>query len=352
MLSQKKQAATSLLKKLFVAGIALGVANVIACEVSGQAVCDSQSGHRGRYAAGPSCAEGCCGKNAQCKSLTVLDRIDSVADRLETGLDRVFGKLLPKKKQCHCVHCRTQAAEVLPQGVPVEGDFVPDRPLEWIPQPHDPAIADPLNLPLNESNSEGAHGAIPSDETSSVPETIFRPRVPLKEESTRRQFPAKTDRTQENPASVSPASPAIELRPMEIAPPSSPRKNKREPGVHIPEWLDDPFKEDQSRREEKLRQRLLASENRLNDIRLSQQPQSRPVALAEQSKQKVEPASREPAIRLNIAAQSGAAQSGAAQDVGRENAVTAAGTVSQRSDSSVIKASANQPIRITFPAKK
>jgi len=154
---------------------------------------------------------------------------------------------------------------------------------------------------------------------------------------------------------------------MEIAPPSSPRKNKREPGVHIPEWLDDPFKEDQSRREEKLRQRLLASENRLNDIRLSQQPQSRPVALAEQSKQKVEPASREPAIRLNIAAQSGAAQSGAAQsgaaqsgaaqsgaaqDVGRENAVTAAGTVSQRSDSSVIKASANQPIRITFPAKK
>jgi len=346
MLSQKKQAATSLMKKLFFAGIALGVANLMAREVSGQAVCDSRTGSHARYPAGLSSGEGCRGEHAHCKSLTVLDRIDSVADRLETGLDRVFGKLLPKKKQCHCVHCRAQAAEVIPESVPAEGVPVPDRPLEWTPEPHDPAIADPLNLPLIESNPEGASGAVPSDETSSVPETIFRPRVPLKEESTRRQFPAKTDRMQENPGSVGPKLPAIELRPMEAAPPSSPRKNTREPGVYIPEWLDDPFKEDQSRREEKLRQRLLAPENPPKDVRMSQQPssrdlmqqpQSRPVAVAEQSKQKVEPVGREPVIRLNV---------------GAANVASAADKAIQRSDSNVIKASANQPIRITFPTKK
>ena len=336
------------LKKLFVAGIALGVATWMTPEVRAQA-CDTP---------GCKCQQGQHGHHHDCQAVTVLDRIDSFADRLETGLDRVFGRMISKKKHCNCAHCQGKTSGMAYANVPADVVPLVEPGIEPMSVPEEPGIADPLPIRTIEPNTKSG-----SSKTIN-PNTNSRPRVPMKAiEPTQitapkqitapeREFPTSTQQGSEVPFNVRPKQPAIELRPLETAPPSSKNKPNREPGVIIPEWLDDPFKEDQSSKESAKPQRLLpAAPTPPNDIRWSKRPsleqQSQKVEAPKSETVVVSPAKPEPVVvnepkpepvlRLRISDQS---------------AERAGGKISDRDEPNVVKASSNQPIRITFPVKK
>lgn len=376
MLSKKKHGASvssatgvSPWKKLFLAGIAVGMTHWMTPQVHAQG-CDSpgcrcqqcQHGHMGQH-----------GHHKDCQAITVFDRIDSLADRLETGLDRVFGRVVSKKKQCQCANCRGVSSGVVYGGMPVDGGPAVEPGIVPIPLPEEPGIADPLPILTIEPNTK-TEAARPLN-----PNTTSRPRLPLKATEQKREFPTSTESnlgTESGggvPANVRPKQPAIELRPLEKAPATQNNKSTREPGVIIPEWLDDPFKEDQSRKESTQPQRILpAATTPSNDIRWSKRPTleqqsqnieaptsaaSKPIAV-KMEVPKVEASSlgtpkNEPVLRFHIGDRS--SERAAAQlevKVPEQQVEPAGGRISDRDEPAVVKASASQPIRITFPTKK
>lgn len=322
------------LKKLLIAGLFLGAATWMTPEVRGQGCdtlgCKCQNGHHGHH--------------GDCKALTVLDRIDSIADRLETGLDRVFGKVLPKKKKCNCAHCRGTSGVAVHENAPTDSAPLVDPGVDPIPMPEEPGIADPLPILTIEPNGR-SNGTPPVSPNSSA-----RPRVPLKTTESNREFPTSTDGIRGIPLNIGPKQPAVELRPFEKAPSSG--KSPRESGSNPPEWQVDPFKEDQSNKQIPKPQRLLPQPTEpANDIRWSKRP------TAEQQSQKME----DTKARIIAANQSAVApkveQKTQSEPVlrfriGDKPVEKASGEVSDRDDSPVVKASSNQPIRITFPVKK
>lgn len=341
MLSKKSRGATvksqqgvSPLKKLLIAGLFLGTATWMTPEVRGQG-CDTP---------GCKCQNGHHGHRGECKALTVLDRIDSIADRLETGLDRVFGKVLPKKKKCNCAHCRGTSGVAVYENAPTDSVPLVDPGMDPIPMPEEPGIADPLPILTIEPDGR-SNGNPPISPNSSA-----RPRVPLKTNQSNREFPTSTDGIRGIPPTIEPKQPAIELRPFEKALPSD--KSFREPGTNFPERLEDPFKEDQSNKLIPKPQRLLPPPTEpANDIRWSKRP------TAEQQSQKME----DTKARIIAANQSAVApkveQKTQSEPVlrfriGDKPVEKASGEVSDRDESTVVKASSNQPIRITFPVKK
>jgi hypothetical protein len=326
MLSKKRQGMlTQPLKKLLVTGIVVGMVNWITPTAQGQH-CDSP---------GCKCQQGHHGSHQDCKAVTVFDRIDSLADRLESGLDRVFGKVVTKKKHCNCAKCQAQRAGVVYDQVPVVPESTIEPGIEPLPEPDEPGIADPLPILTIEPNTKPSTG-------SGLPNASVRPRLPLKTTEPKREFPTSTDRGTGVPANVQPQQPAIELRPFERGTPPSTSKPIRDPGVIIPDWLEDPFKEDQSKSESSRPQRLLPpATTPSNDIRWSKRPTLEQQTQAAEPKKsevvtKAEPKS-EPVLRLNI---------------GDQQPERAGGKITDRDDANVVKASSNQPIRITFPIKK
>ena len=250
-------------------------------------------------------------------------------------MDQVFGGILPKKKRCSCAHCQTQLAAQGMSGLPAE-PFV-DPGVDFIPEPAEPGIADPLAKPPAAS-TESIQGF-----DANRAKATSRPRVPLKVTDPKREFPTSTDPSHDPLKDIQLKQPAVELRPLDKAPPSSTNKNNREPGVHIPEWLDDPFKEEQSRKESGKPERMMSpTPVAPGEIRWTKRP------VLEQQSQKVpkEPSDRvveseppnNPVIKLKIG------------DSSREQSI--AERFSDRQDTGVVKASADQPIRIRFPATK
>jgi hypothetical protein len=266
--------------------------------------------------------------------------------------------MISKKKHCNCAHCQGKTSGMAYANVPADVVPLVEPGIEPMSVPEEPGIADPLPIRTIEPNTKSG-----SSKTIN-PNTNSRPRVPMKAiEPTQitapkqitapeREFPTSTQQGSEVPFNVRPKQPAIELRPLETAPPSSKNKPNREPGVIIPEWLDDPFKEDQSSKESAKPQRLLpAAPTPPNDIRWSKRPsleqQSQKVEAPKSETVVVSPAKPEPVVvnepkpepvlRLRISDQS---------------AERAGGKISDRDEPNVVKASSNQPIRITFPVKK
>lgn len=390
MLSKKKQGASvssatgaSPWKKLFLAGIAVGMTHWMTSQVHAQG-CDSP---------GCRCQQGQHGHHQDCQAVTVFDRIDSLADRLETGLDRVFGRVISKKKQCQCANCRGRSSGIVaPTGI------------ETISLPEEPGIADPLPILTIEPHTK-TESHTRTDGTHPLnPSTTSRPRLPLKATESKREFPTSTEGslgTESNsgvPSTVRPKQPAIELRPLERAP-ATQNKSTREPGVIIPEWLDDPFKEDQSRKELTQPQRILPAPTApSNDIRWSKRPTleqqsqnlesppqdvskqetvklniskpdipkqtiaappaaSKPITLkmevpkAEASSTSV--SKSEPVLRFRIGDRSSDRAATQLEVQAQEPQIKpAGGRISDRDEPAVVKASADQPIRITFPTKK
>lgn len=157
-----------------------------------------------------------------CQAVGILDHLDAFSNRVEAKLDRVFGRLLPAKtKQCQCSRCQGYGEAPPPVDVPVE---------ELGVEPEEPGIADPLPPEANqESSADNKVGKRGTAEQFRVP-------VPPPSIDMRRQFPTSTEG---NPSKKN--APVIKPRL-----PNS-RTNEPKGNIQIPEWLEDPFKDDEAR---------------------------------------------------------------------------------------------------------
>lgn len=189
-----------------------------------------------------------CHHHQNCQAIGLLDRLDAFSNRMEAKLDNVFGRLaLPgTKKHCHCGRC-SQASHSTASG---------DVGAEMFYESDDPAIADPI---LDDSaapshshaestgaestnlQNENSHSATPNGKSrSSTPLKRLVP-VPPPVISGNREIPASID------ASGRRSRTDIQNKSnSDVTPDAKPQGAN--PKVRVPDWLNDPFKDDATSR--------------------------------------------------------------------------------------------------------
>ena len=194
-----------------------------------------------------------CHHHHNCQAIGLLDRLDAFSNRMEAKLDGVFGRLtLPgTKKHCHCGRC-SQAAHTTANG---------DVGAEMSYEPEDPAIADP-NLsdsaePIHDqagASGDEASGDEPGDLQidnshsatqggKSKSSTQLKRLVPMP--------PPVVSGNKEIPTSIDASgrrsrTDTQNKSNLDITPDAKPQGTN--PKVRVPDWLNDPFKDDTTSR--------------------------------------------------------------------------------------------------------
>jgi hypothetical protein len=358
MLSKKnKSTVARVFRQLLLGSIAFGTLSAVSSTVFAQH-CDEP---------GCRCGQSHHGHSSDCRATTFIDRVDSIADRFESGLDRILGRSLPKKQHCQCARCQGNVRAMPTFESPVSEPYI----VEPITEADEPGIADPL--PSDVIQPGNGSVSLPSNNRRPLQKV---PPTPPPISDAKREFPTSTEqsgrtRPQSTQSGIRSTTPRIELRDTESAMPPATRQ-ERQPGVPVPEWLDDPFQDDQSRRQPIHPQRLPRPESAVppGEIRWTKRPTAevqsskvnQPKTEAIVAKPQPEPVLRlniAPAITERVGTKSASAVRVTTEPVTTERITTernsterAGGHISDSSSGEVVKATVNQPIRITFPVKK
>ena len=366
MLTKKnKSTVARVFRQLLLGSIAFGAFPAISSTVYAQQ-CDDP---------GCRCGQAHHGHSSNCQATTFIDRIDSIADRFESGLDRILGRALPEKQHCQCARCQGAMGAMPVSESPLSEPYI----VEPITEADEPGIADPL--PGNSIQPGNGSVSLPSNNRRPLQKV---PPTPPSITDAKREFPTSSERSgqarpQSNQSGIRSTTPRIELRDTESAIPPATRQ-ERQPGVRVPELLDDPFQDDQSRRQPVQPQQIQRPDSAVppGEIRWTKRPTAEVQSSNHVNRPKTETAAAqpqpkpEPILRLNI--EPATTERVGTKRVSTERVITervtterlrtenagtakmgterAGGHISDSGSGEVVKASASKPIRITFPVKK
>jgi len=189
-----------------------------------------------------------CHHHHNCQAIGLLDRLDAFSNRMEAKLDGVFGRLsLPgTKKHCSCGRCTQSAHSTAHVNVSPEMSY----------EPEDPAIADPIlndsaepihdQADVNGAESadlqiEKSHSATQNGKSSSSTQLKRLVPMPPPVVSGNREIPTSIDASGRRPRTD------IQNKSnLDVTPDAKPQDTN--PKVRVPDWLNDPFKDDATSR--------------------------------------------------------------------------------------------------------